>query len=1151
MAVTRSTAADRRRREPTGHAPIPGLRAASARDRETLLLGGGLVVFLLGLLLVFLAKTHPFADIAPRLAGGEIVAVGDLREAAQLVPLLGFLDEPAERTFVAEQIFQRIQQGHLENIGELARLRVPVSEVKDGLPMLARRVEGLRQARGGTLREGAEVVLLSSGQLRELKPRLIVRRPEQYKRQLALWVGLFLLAFVAAHVVLRARRFTGDQLLLPITLVLSSLGLLVMVSIRDPLRDILLFRTFVQGVLGGILLLIAASLIDIQRSPLRRLTFAPLGVAIVLSALLIVFGRGPGDSDAKVNLFGFQPVEAVKILVVLFLAGYLHERWEFLRDLSEKRGGLGGAPSWLRVPKLEYVVPPLAALGIILLFFFFQKDLGPALILSFLFLMVYSVARGRAVMLGVGAALMVAAFCVGYQFNYPQTVSGRLAMWLSPWDNSFRGGDHLAQSIWSLATGAFTGTGLGLGQPGLVPAIHTDMVLAAIGEELGFVGLLVVFGLYTLLVWRGLRAARRADGVYGFFLGLGLSLLLGLQILLIAGGVLGVLPLSGVVSPFLSSGRSAMLANFVIVGLLLALSARPASERSDSVKRFDGAVRWAALGLGAFAIAILAKAALVQVFRTDHYLTQSALVLHADNKRYFDANPRLEAIAKTIPRGSILDRNGIPLATSDPKELERQRATFERLGISLERTVSPDRRIYPFGGKTFHLLGDRNSMVNWGAPNTSYAERDSRIRLQGYDDYAEVVEVTQPNGDVTREIRADYKELVPLLRHQHQPEHPAVKKIHDRERNLRMAIDIRLQLRAADILGKQAAQAGFGGAAVVLDTRTGDLLASVSYPWPDRLPIELPKPPDEKTGKTADKKAYEEAKKATEKILIDRARYGIYPPGSTFKLVTALAALRKSPAVAGQTYTCEGLPGGRVGHKVRGYGTTRDDPIDHTPHGQVDMEKGIRVSCNAFFAQLGTYDVGAEPLLDTADLLGITVAEPNTPEQLAKVLPQAAYGQGQVTATPFKMARVAATVANGGLMPEGRWVIDTSNERKAAPVDVLTGPPIRIIQRAMRQVVTGPGGTAMFLANVQPAIAGKTGTAEVQDKKSHSWFVAYAPYDAPEGSRRLAVAVLVEHGGYGGRFAAPAAGEILRAAAELGLMGAAPPAPGPTGPESP
>jgi cell division protein FtsW (lipid II flippase) len=1130
MAVTRSSAADRRRRETTGFAPIPGLQPAVRRDREMLLLGGGTLVFLLGFLLVYLAMARPFGDVEARIAGGEIVPLHELREAEQLIPLLTFLSEPAEQSFVARQIFRRAQEGAIPNVGELARLRVPISEVEDStrLPVLRARAESLRRERGGELREGAEVVLLNSNQIRQLKPHLIVRRPGDYKKQLALWIGLFLAAFAAIHLAWRVRGFPGDQLLLPIVLTLCGLGLLMMISVRDPLRDLLLFRTFSQGVLAGAVLLLAGSLLDIQRSPLRRLTFAPLGVALVLSALLILFGSGPGGSDAKVNLFGFQPVEAVKILVVLFLAGYLHERWEFLRDLSEKRGGLGAAPSWLRVPKIEYVLPPLVALAIILVFFFLQRDLGPALILSFLFLLVYSVARGRPVMLVAGASLVVAAFFVGYQIGYPRTVTGRLGMWMSPWDNAFRGGDHLAQSLWALASGAFTGTGLGLGQPGLVPEIHTDMVLAAVGEELGFVGLLAALGLYTLLIWRGLRAARRAQGVYGFFLGLGLTLLLALQILLIAGGVVGVLPLSGVVSPFLSSGRSAMLANFLIVGLLLAISARPGRTQgvdgTDSVRRFDGALRWVTLGLAVLALGILAKAALVQVFRPSHYLTQSALVLHADNKRYFDGNPRLEAIARTIPRGAILDRNGIPLATSDPKELERQRATFERLGVSLERTVTPGRRIYPFGGRTFHLLGDRNSQTNWGAPNTSYAERDSRIQLQGYDDYASVVEVTQPNGDVTREIRVDYGELVPLLRNQYQPGSKAVKSILERDRNLRMSIDARLQMRAGEILAKYAGQAGNGGAAVVIDAETGDLLASVSYPWPQKLPIQPPDDPEEQVPG-----------------LIDRARYGIYPPGSTFKLVTALAALRESPAVAGQTFPCEALPDGRVGHRVRGFGKAiRDDPTVHAPHGQVDMEKGIGQSCNAYFAQLGTYEVGPEQLLETARLMGITVAEPNAPEQVAKSLPQASYGQGQVTATPFEVARVSATIANGGRMPEGRWVIDGSNERTASPVEILTGPPIRILQRAMRRVTTT--GSAAFLASAEPAIAGKTGTAEVQGKRSHSWFTGFAPYEAgdtPQRGRRIAFAVIVEHGGYGGRLAAPAAAEIVRAAAELGLIGVA------------
>lgn len=1108
MGVTLSTAADRRRQpDPAG---IPGLGPAP-RDRETLLVAGALVVFLLGLTLVYMAVAHPFEETQAGIAKGEIVDLHALRQPEQLLPLLDFLDEPAERTFVARRIFRRVQEEPVPNVGELAKIRVPISEIQgeSSLPVLSQRAEGV---------QAPTLSLLTYGQLRELKPHLVVRSPGAFKSQLWLWAALFLAGFLVVHVAWRMKRYPGDELLLPIVLILSGLGLVLMVSIRDPLRDTLLFRTFAQGVLAGCGLLLAGSLLDVERSPMRRMTFVPLGLAVLLSVTLILFGSGPGGSDAKVNLFGLQPVEAVKILVVLFLAGYFFDRWEFLRELPERRAGLSGLQRWVHIPKVEYVATPALAILIVLVFFFLQRDLGPALVLSFLFLLLYAVARGRGLMLVVGAALVGVAFWVGYLLGFPRTVTGRLAMWVSPWDNAFRGGDHLAQSLWTLATGSLTGTGLGLGQPGVVPEIHTDMILAAVGEELGFLGILTVLALYVVLIWRGFRAALRASGLYSFFLALGLTLLLALQMLLIAGGVLGVFPLSGVVSPFLSSGRSAMLANFLIVGLLVAISARPGD--GSAVRRFHGAVRWIAVGLSVLAFGIVAKAALVQVVQPNQFLVRGALTLQADGWRRFQYNPRLAEIADTIPRGSILDRNGIPLATSDPKELDRHRATYERLGVSLEQISGrPGTRIYPFAGRTFHLLGDLRSRVNWAASNTSYAERDSRIRLQGWDDYAAVVEVRQPTGEMSELVQVDYSELIPVMRHRHQPEHPDVQKILKRERNLRMSIDIRLQLRAAQILQRYAEQAGHGAAAVVLDAGTGDLLASVSYPWPERLPVEPSEDP--KAG------------------VIDRARYGIYPPGSTFKLVTAMAALRKDPALAGQVFECVPLSGGRVGNRVRGFGKPiRDDPIVHAPHGRVNLEKGIQVSCNAYFAQLGTLEVGPEPLLETANLFGIAVAQPNTPEQLKQALPQSSYGQGQVTTTPFEMARVAATVANGGRMPQGRWVIDDSNERKAAPVDVLTGPPIRLIARSMRGVVTA--GTAAPLAGIQPPIAGKTGTAEVQDKRSHSWFVAFAPFGAPaEGQppgRKIAVSVIVEHGGYGGRLAVPAAGEILRAAADLGLI---------------
>lgn len=1120
MAVTRSTAAERRQRQPTSSVlPGPG-PAPAPRNREAVLLAGALAVVLLGLVLVYLATTRSVGDVGPKLASGEVLNLNSLTQAEQLLPHLGFFREPAERSFAADRIWRHLHDNPAGNVGELSRIRVPASEIEGnrGLATLRERLEAAK-SRTGEGEAPESISLLTLAQVRRMKPGLVVRAPGTFRGRFWLWAGLLLAAFAAVHVAWRLRRFSGDELILPVLLVLCGIGFLLMVAVRDPLRDLPLFQTFAQGAIVGCALLLGASLLDFERSPLRRMTFVPLLAALGLSVLLIAFGSGPAGSDVKVNLFGFQPVEVVKIFVVLFLAGYFFDRWEFLRELPEKRLGIpAGLQRWVQVPKLEYVITPILAVGVVLLFFFLQKDLGPALILSFLFLVLYAVARGKAGMFALGAALVALAFFVGYKAGYPQTVTARISMWLSPWDNAFRGGDHLAQSLWALAAGSITGTGLGLGQPQLVPEIHTDMVLAAVGEELGFLGILAVLCLYGVLVWRGFRTALRAGGRYSFFLALGLTLLIALQILLIAGGVVGLVPLSGVVSPFLSSGRTAMLANLLIFGMLLAISARPGDPAE--LRPFRRPVRWVGLSILAVLTVITLRAAQVQVLQANDFLTRGALVLQGDGYRRFDYNPRLEEIARTIPRGSILDRNGLPLASSDPEELGRHRAAYSRLGESLDPEAiaeAGEDRVYPLGGVTFHLLGDRRSYFNWAASNTSYTERDDRIRLQGYDDYAEAVEVRQPNGTVTREIRYDYSELIPVLRHRWQPKDPAAQQILERDRTLKMTIDARLQRKTAEILERYAEQAGHGAAAVVMDAATGELLASVSYPWPERLPIRIAEGDDK-----------------AESALIDRARYGIYPPGSTFKIVTATAALKKDPDLAEKTWVCKPLPDGRVGNTVRGWGRPiRDDPTDTAAHGDVALAEGIRVSCNAYFAQLGTFGVGAEDLLETAETFGISVARPNTVEALKDALPQASYGQGQVVATPFQMARVAATVANGGSIPEGRWVLGESNTRTGEPVRILSGAPVALLARSMRQVVTA-GTAARFLSGITPAIAGKTGTAEVQGKRSHSWFIGFSPYGTP--GRKIAFAVVIEHGGYGGRLAAPAAGEIVREAAALGLI---------------
>jgi cell division protein FtsI/penicillin-binding protein 2 len=514
--------------------------------------------------------------------------------------------------------------------------------------------------------------------------------------------------------------------------------------------------------------------------------------------------------------------------------------------------------------------------------------------------------------------------------------------------------------------------------------------------------------------------------------------------------------------------------------------------------------------------AVLAKAAWVQLLHPAAVMGEGTLVVEADGARRFEYNPRFQEIMRQIPKGAIYDRNGLPLATSDWGELEKHRAEYLALGVDIDRAVTrTDNRHYPFGGLMFDLLGDLRTRTRWAAGNTAFVERDSARRLRGYDDRPTLVDVKNPKtGAIERVIRYDYRELVPLVRHRYHPDSPEVRRVLDRPRDIHMSIDARLTVRVAAILRAALEKAGLEkGAAVVLDPSSGDLLAAVS----------LPLPPDTPPG---------EPVSGQPNPFLDRARFGLYPPGSTFKMVTAMAALRKDPQLVDKTYQCIRLSDGRVGNFIKGSKRPiRDDIQDQAPHGTVNMERGIVLSCNAYFAQLGAYDVGAEQLLETAGLLGISVASPASAAQLRKSLPQSSYGQGQVVASPFQMARVAATVATGGAMPQGRWITDETNPRAAPAQPVLTADAAATLGKFMREVVTSGTGRR---AEASVPIAGKTGTAELANAPSHAWFIGFAPYGP--GPRKIAFSILVENGVYGGAAAAPAAAQIATAALELGLI---------------
>jgi hypothetical protein len=749
-------------------------------------------------------------------------------------------------------------------------------------------------------------------------------------------------------------------------------------------------------------------------------------------------------------------------------------------------------------------MPLVAGVGLALVLFFLQKDLGPALFLCCVFLATYVVARGRVGMAVAGLALLVLGFYVGYRLQISQTLVARVGMWQSPWDNGVAGGDQTAHSIWALATGGSFGTGLGLGDTRYLPAGHTDLILAAIGEELGAAGLLLVAVLYAFVAWRGFRIGRLARNDYGFFLAAALTLFLIVPVLIMASGILGVTPLTGVVTPFLSYGGSAMVANFCALGMLTAIHAD--RHPSGDLDPFRVPVMWLGSSLAACALVLLGVAANVQVLHADEYLIRPQLGIQADGGRRFVYNPRVLDIVRMMPRGTIYDRRGVPLATDDPRVIADARQAYETLGVSLDDACpTSGERCYPLGGAAFHLLGDARTRVNWSAPNSSYIERDAESQLRGFDDRAEVVHTTDSSGRSMLTIRRDYRDILPALRHRYEPGNDAWARFRQ-PHDVHLTIDAELQLRAAGIVAAYAQKTAGRAAAVVLDPDSGELLASVSYPEPDG--------PD-----------------SASDALLDRARYGLYPPGSTFKLITASAALRQHLDPRRTTFTCARLPDGRVGARINGWNRpVRDDVRDANPHGTIDVHGGFVHSCNAYFAQLAV-KLGSQPLLDTAARLGIslTPAE-DAVARVRRTLPQIGYGQGDIVVTPLKMARAAAAVASNGILRDARCEQDEATTAGGGPF--LSAGDAHLLAGYMRDVVLS--GTGRVLRNHPGRIAGKTGTAQLDRQPSHGWFVGFAPFGT--AASRIAFAVVIENAGYGGGSAAPAAGEIVTAAMHAGLV---------------
>jgi len=390
---------------------------------------------------------------------------------------------------------------------------------------------------------------------------------------LTVYLGVLLLAHLAQ--VMAGRR--TDQVLLPAVGLLGGISLLLMERLPQNLVVQTVGKTDlgladVQLVWLVLSIGLATTLAIVVRSDrwlrLYKYTWAAAGVGL----LLLTFVLGTEINGQRLTLsFGpvsGQPSELLKVILVVFLAGYLSENRSLLVEQSTRIGPIS-------LPPVPYLAPMVAmwaiALGIVVV----QRDLGAALLFFAVFLLLLYTATGRAGYVVLGLILFIVGAFVMYQLV--DHVRTRVDIWLDPFADPSGAGYQVVQSLYAFARGGLLGTGLGAGLPLIsgrlpIPAIQTDFPLAALGEELGLVGIMAILGIYLVVIERGLRIGAAARDDFRALLASGLALVVGVQAFIIAAGNLKLIPLTGITLPFISYGGSSLLVNGIVVGLLLALS---------------------------------------------------------------------------------------------------------------------------------------------------------------------------------------------------------------------------------------------------------------------------------------------------------------------------------------------------------------------------------------------------------------------------------------------------------------------------------------------------------------------------------------------------------------------------------------------------
>lgn len=545
-------------------------------------------------------------------------------------------------------------------------------------------------------------------------------------------VGIFV-SFIIAHFAVRKFAPGADPAILPISFALSGIGIAFVTRLAPKLAVNQVMWLF----LGVILMVLVIAVIkNIDKISNYKYTLMIIGIVLLLSPLIPGIGSEIYGSRIWLSIAGysFQPGEIAKIVIVLFLAGYLAVNREMLSVFTVRIGPFN-------LPDFRTLLPLLLMWIVALLIVVFEKDLGSALVFFFIFLMMLYTATGKKFYLMVGLLLAaIGAFAAWKLFSHVQI---RVDTWLDPFAYSQDSGFQLVQALYSMADGDLFGMGIGRGYADMIPIVESDFIFAAIAEETGLLGAAGLLLLYLCLAVRGIVTAARAKSDVSSFIAVGMTAIIVLQAFIIVGGVTRLIPLTGLTLPFVSQGGSSLLASFIAVGFLLKcgdegtgigeeVAAGTTSIHSNSVlgrislgKRLTGIM----IIFSVLFALLVANLTYIMVFQADYY-------------KSMPGNNHTLAREMKSERGTISTYDGTVLAHS------------------IKQDDGSYKREYPSGELAAHVVGYYSQVYGSSGIENAYNET-----LRGQENYASWTDLfnslagtSSPGNDVTLTLNTNIQQ---------------------------------------------------------------------------------------------------------------------------------------------------------------------------------------------------------------------------------------------------------------------------------------------------------------------------------------------------------------------------------------------------------